>query len=71
MAYVSTSPAVSAPILGRVTAVFASLRQSQADYRLFKNTMSELQSLETRELTDLGIYRSDIRAIAHKSVYGN
>lgn len=71
MAYVSTAPAVSAPILGRVTAVFTSLRQSQADYRLFKNTMNELQSLETRELTDLGIYRGDIRAVAHKSVYGN
>ncbi len=71
MAYASAGPAVSAPILGRVTAVFANFRQSQADYRLFKTTMNELHSLETRELTDLGIYRGDIRAVAHKSVYGN
>lgn len=50
--------------------VAARLRQVFADYRLYRKTLAELESLNDRELADLGISRLSIREIARESVYG-
>lgn len=49
-------------LLGRI-------RSNLAQYRLYRQTLAELESLTDRELSDLGLSRVDIRAIAYDSVY--
>ena len=36
-------------------------------YRSYRNTVSELSRLSTRELADLGIQRGDIRQLARQA----
>ena len=48
----------------------ARLRQVFAQYRLFRQTVDELEKLNDRELADLGISRLQIGDIARESVYG-
>lgn len=39
-------------------------------YRLYRQTVNELSNLNNRELADLGLSRSGIRATATEVVYG-
>lgn len=55
---------------GVFTTLVARVRRGLADYRLYRETLEELQSLNDRELRDLGISRLSIRDIARESVYG-
>jgi uncharacterized protein YjiS (DUF1127 family) len=48
----------------------ARIRRAYDDYRLYRATVTELESLSARELSDLGISRLSIRDIARDSVYG-
>jgi uncharacterized protein YjiS (DUF1127 family) len=54
---------------GSVEGLFARIRKSIADYRLYLATLGELESLSDRDLADLGIHRSSIREIARASVW--
>jgi uncharacterized protein YjiS (DUF1127 family) len=38
------------------------------DWREYRSTVSELSRLSNRSLADLGIKRSDIRAVARKTI---
>jgi uncharacterized protein YjiS (DUF1127 family) len=49
---------------------FARARQALADYSLYRQTLAELESLNDRELRDLGLSRLSIRDVAYDSVYG-
>ena len=40
-----------------------------AKYRLYTRTVSELNSLPSRELADLGLSRSMIKNVAYRAVY--
>ena len=51
--------------------LFARARKALADYRLFRRTLGELDSMTNRELRDLGLSRYSIRQVAHESVYGS
>lgn len=48
----------------------ARFRKMVADYRLYRQTLEELQSLSSRELADLGLSRASVRQIAREAVYG-
>ena len=48
----------------------ARVRKGRADYRLYRQTVTELQQLNDRELADLGLTRFGIRQVAYDSVYG-
>lgn len=50
--------------------LFAGLRNAFADWKLYHQTLSELRSLNARELADLGISRFALADIARDSVYG-
>lgn len=52
------------------TGLFARISGAIADYKLYRRTLAELESLSNRELRDLGLSRFSIRQIAHESVYG-
>ena len=39
-------------------------------YKAYRRTISELEACSDRDLSDLGIYRCDIRRLARESIYG-
>ena len=51
------------------------LRDALADRlvqrRRYRTTLSELDALSDRDLADLGLFRCDVRALAHAAVYGD
>ena len=51
--------------------LIARIRQALADYRVYLQTRNELDSLNDRELADLGIARGNITDIARGAAYGN
>ena len=50
-------------------AVYAAM-QRITNYRAYRRTIRELADLSSRDLADLGLHRSEIRRVAHESVYG-
>jgi uncharacterized protein YjiS (DUF1127 family) len=46
------------------------LRTAWADYRTFRASVADLNALTDRQLEDVGIARSAIRAHARKAIYG-
>jgi len=50
--------------------IVASIRESLARRKVFRQTLRELKTLSNRELTDLGIHRSMITRIAQEAAYG-
>ncbi len=53
---------------------FADLRaqwaEAAAKRKVFRTTVTELETLSARELADLGISRASIKAIAYEAAYG-
>lgn len=54
----------------RVSAFARTIAKRFADYRLYQRSLSELNALSDRDLADLGLHRSMIRAVAFETVYG-
>jgi len=50
--------------------IFGDVAERIARYRTFRTTLNELQTLSDRDLTDLGISRSNVRSIAYDAAYG-
>ena len=44
------------------------LIRNYRNWRRYRDTVAELNSLSTRELTDLGISRADIHQVARKAI---
>ena len=64
-------------ILGEGTelgdAVTSSLRNAArrvARYRMYRRSVRELSQMNAHELADLGLHRSEIRRVAHETIYG-
>lgn len=69
MAYAANYNA-SAIHTARGGSFFADLVAKFNQYMLFRKTVAELSSLSNRELSDLGLSRSGIKATAIEAVYG-
>jgi uncharacterized protein YjiS (DUF1127 family) len=54
---------------GRLADLRASLVERFANYRLYRATLTELEGLTDRDLTDLGLTRGDIRDVAWNAAY--
>lgn len=50
--------------------LFDRARVAFSQYRTYLRTVNELQALNARELSDLGIQRANIREIARSAAYG-
>ena len=72
MTYMNQTAARAAPMdTGRgIAALLRGWRAAQAKRRIYRRTLAELDGLTDRELQDLGIARSMVRAVAHEAVYG-
>lgn len=53
----------------RIGGFFNGLSARIAQYRTYRTTLDELQSLSDRELSDLGISRHSLHAIAYRAAY--
>ncbi|SNR26435.1 DUF1127 domain-containing protein [Puniceibacterium sediminis] len=53
----------------RFSAIVHTLRTGLAKRKLYRNTLDELQSLNDRELADLGLHRSILRRVAYEAAY--
>ncbi|MEM5476828.1 DUF1127 domain-containing protein [Pacificibacter sp. AS14] len=71
MAYANASHTADFGLAGRFNAIKNSLAERVARYRVFRETVKELENLSSRELNDLGLSRSGIKSIALEAAYGN
>jgi len=54
-----------------ISGLWARLSKAIEDYRLYRQTLDELEALNDRELADLGLSRHVLRDVANESVYGS
>lgn len=52
-------------------AALGALKTRFVQYRLYRRTLVELQTLGARELDDLGLNRSMLQRVAYQAVYEN
>ena len=53
----------------RVAGLFGDITERVQRYKTYRRTLEELDALSDRELVDLGISRSQTRAIAYRAAY--
>lgn len=71
MAYVNASHTAGFDLAGRFATLKNSLVERVARYRVYRETLVELEGLSNRDLNDLGLSRSGIKSIALEAAYGN
>ena len=70
MAYVNTSRAASLSLADRFPGFIASVKAALARPAVYLQAVRELDALTDRELSDLGISRLEIPALAREAAYG-
>ncbi|MFP7673627.1 DUF1127 domain-containing protein [Marivita sp. S0852] len=72
MAYQSNITSTSTQgVTEQVFAYFAELRSKAARRKIYRETLSELRALSSRELDDLGLNRSMLKRVAYQAAYEN
>ncbi|MEM8570908.1 MAG: DUF1127 domain-containing protein [Pseudomonadota bacterium] len=56
--------------LGSDRGWIAEVKRRIADYRRYRTTLAELESLSDRELNDINLSRFSVKAVAWESIYG-
>lgn len=64
----NTSPVLTGPV-ARVQTMLRAFGTRFAQYRVYRDTLHELQMLSVRELNDLGVSQSEIRRVAYEAAY--
>ena len=70
MAYATDTRSTNAALKLDISASIYALTQRVANYRAYRKTLNALSDLNSRELADMGLNRSTIRATAFNAVYG-
>mgnify|MGYP006274038007 CR=1 FL=1 len=70
MAYVSSNRATTLGLGERLAEIRKDLGDAWRAYRVYRQTLAELQALSMRELTDLGLNPSTLRTVALEAAYG-
>ena len=71
MAYVNTARTSGITLSQRFAALRENFAAARAQRKIYTTTVNELEMLSNRDLDDLGISRSMIKAIALEAAYGN
>ena len=69
MAYATDTRAATGSLAQKFSEFRAAMADRMAKYKLYRATLVELESLNERDLSDLGISRGMIKAIAHEAAY--
>ena len=69
MTYVNTTHSYEIGLIQRLRNALDLIRASAAQRRVYNTTVRELAALGDRDLADLGIHRSNIRAIAYEAAF--
>jgi len=69
MAYTTHINSTSTGVFGRIAEFRRSLGERSARYATYRKTLKELSNLTDRDLSDLGIHRSQIASLAKDSAY--
>ena len=69
MAYVNSSRQATVSFGDRIVALVKVTGQSMQRRRVYLQTLSELNGLSDRELTDLGLLRVDLASVAREAAY--
>ena len=70
MTFATYSRATETGLGLELSAALHHLMQRVSDYRIYRETLAELQKLDDRALADLGLHRSGLRGEALRAVYG-
>ena len=70
MAFTTTTHTATS-ILDRIIALKADLAERYTKYRVYRETLDELQTLSGRELNDLGLSRANLKSVAYEAAYKN
>ena len=70
MAYVNATRTAQTFLFDRISSAFTGFGVALQRRRVYTQTLTELRSLNERELADLGIARSMISEIAREAAYG-
>jgi uncharacterized protein YjiS (DUF1127 family) len=65
-----TTNTASTPVFGGVFSSVSGLIETALQYRLYRQTITELNKLSAKDLEDLGLNRGTIKAVAMEAVYG-
>jgi uncharacterized protein YjiS (DUF1127 family) len=69
MAYANETLSVGGSLAQRLRQLSATFADRRARYGLYRKTLRELEGLTERDLTDLGLSRSNIRDVAYQAAY--
>lgn len=69
MACATQTQSLSGNVFAAVSAFFAELSEAAERRRVYKTTYAELASLSARELSDIGLSKANIGAIAYEAAY--
>lgn len=69
MAYATQTSHTQGAFAARISAALDTIRTRFERRRVYKRTLTELQSLSSRELADLGLNRSSLNRVAYQAAY--
>lgn len=70
MAYVNTTRAAKSSLADRFGGIFAGFGAMIQRRRIYDQTLRELSALSDRDLSDLGMNREMVSAVAREAAYG-
>jgi uncharacterized protein YjiS (DUF1127 family) len=70
MAYAAGNRTSTISLGARLGEIRAHAAEAYKNWRIYRQTLSELQALSPRELADLGLHSSQLRRIALEAAYG-
>lgn len=70
MAHTSDFRSVGFSFVPRIAELCVSFTKNLEQYRTYRRTLAELESLTSRELADIGLNRHALKDIAYESAYG-
>jgi len=70
MAFVSDTRTGGSSFSNRIATLRGDVKHRFDQYKTYRKTLGELESLTSRELNDIGISVGDVRRIASEAAYG-
>ncbi|WP_343079077.1 DUF1127 domain-containing protein [Ostreiculturibacter nitratireducens] len=70
MAYVNSAAPAAAGVRYQIQNLLEALSVRRRQYAVYRTTRAELEAMTDRDLSDIGLSRYDIEAVAREAAYG-